>query len=130
MERELNILVVLDSWQGHTKRAVDRFIEGVRNADGNPVVRSADEATRFDLQHAGALVMASPVHQRGMTWKMKRFVDEVCEPAWFYDELVGRVGAVLTTGGGHGQAGGGSEAAQIGMLAKPRSLRDGAGELT
>ena len=58
----------------------------------------------------------SAVHQRGMTWKMKRFVDEVCEPAWFYDDLVGRVGAVFTAGGGAGGAGGGAEAAQLDML--------------
>ena len=80
-------------------------------------MRSADEATRADVQAADALIMGSAVHQRGMTWKMKRFVDEVCEPAWFYDDVVGRVGAVFTAGGGHGQAGGGAESAQLQMLA-------------
>jgi NAD(P)H dehydrogenase (quinone) len=66
--------------------------------------------------------MASAVHQRGMTWKMKRFVDEVCEPVWFYDDLVGRVGAVFTAGGGAGGAGGGAESAQLDMLSNLAAL--------
>jgi NAD(P)H dehydrogenase (quinone) len=90
--------------------------DGVRAEGGQVIIRSADDATRADLMAADALIMGSAVHQRAMTWKMKRFVDEVCEPAWFYDDLVGRVGAVFTAGGGAGDAGGGAEAAQLGML--------------
>lgn len=111
------VLMVIDSWQGHTACVARRFRAGCESEGAVVVLRSADEATRADLQTADALVMGSAVHQRGMTWKMKRFVDEVCEPAWFYDDLVGRVGAVFTAGGGHGQAGGGAEQAQIDMLA-------------
>jgi len=110
------VLIVVDSWQGHTARVAGRVADGVRSEGGSVILRSADEATRADLLGADALVMGSAVHQRAMTWKMKRFVDEVCEPAWFYDDLVGRVGAAFTAGGGAGGAGGGAEAAQLGML--------------
>lgn len=113
----IRVLVVIDSWQGHTAYVAERLVAGAREAGADVVVRAADATTRADLQAADALVMGSAVHQRGMTWKMKRFVDEVCEAAWFHDDLVGRVGAVFTAGGGHGQAGGGAEAAQAGMLA-------------
>jgi NAD(P)H dehydrogenase (quinone) len=112
----LSILIVVDSWQGHTARVAERVADGIRSEGAVAVLRSADEATRADLIAADALIMGSAVHQRAMTWKMKRFVDEVCEPAWFYDDLVGRVGAVFTAGGGAGGAGGGAEAAQLGML--------------
>jgi NAD(P)H dehydrogenase (quinone) len=118
----VRVLIVVDSWQGHTARVAERFADGVREAGGLPVMATADAATRADLQAADALVMGSAVHQRGMTWKMKRFVDEVCEPVWFYDELVGRVGAVFTAGGGAGGAGGGAESAQLGMLANLAAL--------
>jgi NAD(P)H dehydrogenase (quinone) len=118
----IRVLIVVDSWEGHTARVAERFAEGVREAGGLPVTVTADAATRADLQSADALVMGSAVHQRGMTWKMKRFVDEVCEPVWFYDELVGRVGAVFTAGGGAGGAGGGAESAQLGMLANLAAL--------
>ncbi len=110
------VLIVVDSWQGHTAAVARRVADGVRAQGGHMVMRSADDATRADLIVADALIMGSAVHQRAMTWKMKRFVDEVCEPAWFYDDLVGRVGAVFTAGGGAGDAGGGAEAAQLGML--------------
>ena len=113
----MKILIVIDSWQGHTARVAAEVVTGVESEGGEATLRTADEATRAELQQADALMMGSAVHQRGMTWKMKRFVDEVCEPVWFYDEMVGKVGAVFTAGGGHGQAGGGSEQAQIDMLA-------------
>lgn len=112
----VRVLVVVDSWQGHTAKVADQVMAGIRAEGGKPILRSADEATRADLQAADAVIMGSAVHQRAMTWKMKRFVDEVCEPAWFFDDLVGRVGAVFTAGGGAGGAGGGAEAAQLGML--------------
>ena len=115
-EHPIQVLVVVDSWQGHTARVADRVAAGIRAEGAEVVLRSADEATRADLIASDALIMGSAVHQRAMTWKMKPFVDEVCEPAWFYDDLVGRVGAVFTAGGGAGGAGGGAEAAQLGML--------------
>lgn len=115
--KPVHVLIVVDSWMGHTAKAAERVAEGARSKGAAVVMRSADEATRADLQAADALVMGSAVHQRTMTWKMKRFVDEVCEPAWFYDDLIGRVGAVFTAGGGHGQAGGGAEMAQLSMMA-------------
>jgi NAD(P)H dehydrogenase (quinone) len=110
------ILVVVDSWQGHTQHVARRVVEGIESENATALVLSADDATRADVLGCDALMMGSAVHQRGMTWRMKRFVDEVCEPAWFFDDLVGRVGAVFTAGGGHGQAGGGAESAQIDML--------------
>jgi NAD(P)H dehydrogenase (quinone) len=115
-ERTIRVLVVIDSWQGHTALVAQRVAAGIRAEGAGVVLRSADGATRADLIACDALMMGSAVHQRAMTWKMKRFVDEVCEPAWFFDDLVGRVGAVFTAGGGAGGAGGGAEAAQLGML--------------
>lgn len=113
---EPRVLIVIDSWQGHTRHVARRVVSGVEAENATPRLLTANDATREDVLACDALMMGSAVHQRGMTWKMKRFVDEVCEPAWFFDDLVGRVGAVFTAGGGHGQAGGGAETAQIDML--------------
>ncbi len=110
------VLIVIDSWQGHTRHVARRVVSGVEAEKATARLLTADDATRDDVLACDALMMGSAVHQRGMTWKMKRFADEVCEPAWFFDDLVGRVGAVFTAGGGHGQAGGGAETAQIDML--------------
>ena len=113
----MKIVIVIDSWQGHTARVAAEVVSGVKSESAEAVLLTAEHATRADLASAAALIMGSAVHQRGMTWKMKRFVDEVCEPIWFFDEMVGKVGAVFTAGGGHGQAGGGAELAQLDMLA-------------
>jgi NAD(P)H dehydrogenase (quinone) len=115
-EPAIRVLAVVDSWQGHTARVAERVAAGIRAEGASAVVRSADDAARADLIACDALMMGSAVHQRAMTWKLKRFVDEACEPAWLFDDLVGRVGTVFTAGGGAGGAGGGAEAAQLGML--------------
>lgn len=113
---DVAVLIVVDSWQGHTVRVAERVAEGARSQCAVVVLRSADSGTRADLIKARALIMGSAGHQRAMIWRMRRFVDEVCEPAWSHDDLGGRVGAVFTAGGGAGGAGGGAESAQLGML--------------
>lgn len=110
------ILIVIDSWEGHTARAAESVAEGVEAGGGTARVVTADDATHDDLKDCDGLVMGSPVHQRTMSWPMKRFVDLTCEPAWFYDDCVGKAGAVFSTGGGHGEVGGGCELAQLSML--------------
>jgi NAD(P)H dehydrogenase (quinone) len=116
-QRAIRVLIVFDSWEGHTAAIAKHIADGAAPEPHTVAyLCSAAEATRERLREADALVMGSPVHQRTMSWPMKRFVDLVCEPAWFYDEIVGRVGAVFTTGGGHGDVGGGCELAQLSML--------------
>jgi NAD(P)H dehydrogenase (quinone) len=80
-------------------------------------LQSVSHVARDDVRDIDALVLGSPVHQRSMSWPMKKFIDEICEPAWFFDELVGRAGGVFTAGGGHGNAGAGCEMAQLSLLA-------------
>jgi NAD(P)H dehydrogenase (quinone) len=113
----MRVLVAFDSWDGHCASIAERIAAGVRSAGGDPIVKRVTEIVRADMKDLDGLVTGSPVHQRAMSWQMKKFMDEICEPAWFYDELVGRVGGVFTTGGGHGDAGGGCEMAQLGLLA-------------
>jgi NAD(P)H dehydrogenase (quinone) len=80
------------------------------------------QVTREHLRGIDALITGSAVQQRNVNWQMKKFIDEVCEPSWFYDDLVGKVGGVFTVGGGHGNAGGGAEIAQIALVANLASL--------
>lgn len=113
----MRLLVAYDSWDGHCAVVARRLAEGARSAGADPILKRVTEIVRTDIKGLDGLVMGSPVHQRGMSWQVKKFIDEICEPAWFYDELVGRVGGVFTTGGGHGDAGGGCEMAQLSILA-------------
>ncbi|GAP98015.1 flavoprotein WrbA [Leptolyngbya sp. NIES-2104] len=117
------ILIVFHSLQGHTQRVAEIVAEGARSIQSTKVVmKSVDEVDRTDFKDCDALIMGSPVHQRSMSWEMKRFVDLVCEPSWFFDDMVGRVGGVFTTGGGHGDCGAGCELAQLSMLGNLASL--------
>jgi NAD(P)H dehydrogenase (quinone) len=116
---------------GHTAVAAERLAAGVRSvpeiecisksvlAEG---ISDKNAASREDFRDIDALVLGCPVHQRNMSWEMKRFIDVHCEPSWFWDDMVGRVGGVFTTGGGHGGAGGGAELAQLGLLANLASM--------
>ncbi|MBY0403542.1 MAG: NAD(P)H-dependent oxidoreductase [Cyanobacteria bacterium] len=127
----IQVLVVHHSMMGHTAVAAERLAAGGRSiadvhciskpvlADG---ISAENAATREDFRNIDALVLGSPVHQRGVSWEMKRFIDLHCEPSWFWDDMVGRVGGVFTTGGGHGGAGGGGELAQLGLLSNLASM--------
>jgi NAD(P)H dehydrogenase (quinone) len=127
----IRVLVVHHSMMGHTAAAAERLAAGVRSVPDvdcvcKPVlaegVIGGDTATREDFRHADALVLGCPVHQRNVSWEMKRFIDLHCEPSWFWDDMVGRVGGVFATGGGHGGSGGGAELAQLGLLANLASM--------
>lgn len=121
--RKTQVLIVYHSLQGHTKRMAEVVADGTRSVENTQViVKSVDEVERTDFKDCDALIMGSPVHQRTMSWEMKRFIDLMCEPSWFFDDMVGRVGGVFTTGGGHGDCGAGSELAQISMLGNLASL--------
>jgi len=84
------VLVVHHSMMGHTAIAADRLAEGVRSVPGatcisKPVlaegVTEGDAAKREDFKDADALVLGCPVHQRSVSWEMKRFIDLHCEPS-------------------------------------------------
>ena len=118
-----HILIVYHSRQGHTKRMAEAVADGVRSIDGTyAILKSVDEAQPSDLQGCDALILGCPVQQRTVSWEMKQFIDQNCEPSWFYDDMVGRVSGVFTTGGGHGDCGAGCEMAQLSMLANLASM--------
>ena len=124
------VLIVHHSATGHTRRAAEHVARGAKGAGARVIskpveadgVPPADAATRDDFRDCDALVLGCPVHQRSVSWEMKRFIDRHCEPAWFWDDMAGRVGGLFTTGGGHGGAGGGAELAQLALAANLASL--------
>jgi NAD(P)H dehydrogenase (quinone) len=108
--------VILNEWQRQLLREQSLY------TGTQVLLKSVDEVQRDDLKECDALVLGSPVHQRTMSWEMKRFIDLICEPSWFFDDMVGRVGGVFTTGGGHGDVGGGCELTQISLLGNLAAL--------
>ncbi|ATQ40820.1 hypothetical protein B4U45_22605 [Mycobacterium persicum] len=113
----IQLLVAYDTSDGHCAYAGQHLARGARAAGADVRLRQVTSCHRSDFRDLDGLILGSPVHQRGMSWPMKKFIDELCEPSWFYDDMVGRACGVFTTGGGHGNVGGGCEMAQLSMLA-------------
>jgi len=52
------------------------------------------------LLASDAVIVGSPVHMGSPDWCVKKFIDTVCSLLWMKDSLIGKVGAVFTSGGG------------------------------
>jgi len=116
--RPTRVLVVYATTQGNTRDLANAVVDGASSVPGvTVVVREATAATLDDARVCDALILGSPVRHRTADARVKRFVEDVCERLWLTDEMVGKVGATFTVGGGYGDAGAGCELAQLGMLA-------------
>lgn len=112
----MKILVVYDSYHGHTATMAGEVAAGAEQAAGAEVrLKTVAEADRHDLTWADGIAVGSPTHMGSIGWQMKRFIDEEFSALWTEGHLVGKVGAVFTTGGSGGA--GGAEMAQLVLLA-------------
>ena len=111
------VLIVHTSLFGNTRKLAEAVAEGARSVPDTAVeMRDAEEATEEEVRACDALVLGSPVHMGMLDWRVKKFIDAAVYHLWLTDELVGKVGAAFTTGGGYGDAGSGSELTQLAML--------------
>lgn len=112
------LLIVHATLTGNTARMAEAVAEGACSVEGAEVrAREVDTATEADARWADALILGSPVHMASAEWLVRRFIEAVIGPLWLEDALVGKVGAVFTTGGGFGANGSGAEATQSGLMA-------------
>jgi NAD(P)H dehydrogenase (quinone) len=111
------ILVVYATDYGNTKKMAEAIASGASSVSGTQVeIKPAEDTTAGDLTGSHGIIMGTPVHMGAPHWRVKKFIDSVCSGLWLKDELVGKVGAVFTTGSGYGNAGGGCELAMLSML--------------
>lgn len=111
------VLVVYASTWGSTEKLAMQVAEGAKSIDETEVVlRKADEATIDDVSSSDGLILGSPVHMGSPDWKIKKFIDEICSKLWMKDLMNGKVGAVFSSGGGFGSAGGGCELTMLAMM--------------
>ena len=103
--------------------------------DSTAELVKAVDAKLEHLLSCDALVIGTPVHMGSIDWRVKKFIDTVCSVAWMQDKLIGKVGAVLASGSGYGNAGGGCELAMLSVFRQycgtrplivplPKKLRD------
>lgn len=112
-----SVLIVYATDWGSTKKMAEAIAEGAKSVHQTKVlVKPAEETTSEDVLSSDALVLGSPVHMGSADWRVKQFIDKVCSKLWMKDLLIGKVGAVFTSGGGFGNAGGGCEITMLGLL--------------
>ena len=112
-----NILVVYASDYGNTEKMARAVAEGVEAVDGaTVVVKQAEEVTANDWTTSDGVLLGSPVHMGSMDWRIKKMIDTVCSGLWMQNKMNGKVAGVFTSGGGFGNAGGGTELAMLAML--------------
>lgn len=107
-----NVLVLYDSKTGHTAKMAEHVAEGARRIPGIEVrLRSVDEATREDILWCDGLAVGSPTNLGVLSWKMKRFWDELSGDLW--GKVDGKIACAFSSSGGWG---GGAELTCMSIL--------------
>ena len=95
------ILVLYDSKSGNVAKMAQLVAEGARRiADTEVRVRSIDESKAEDVLWCDGLAVGSPTNMGVLSWKMKRFWDEVMEPHWM--QVDGKIACAFSSAGGWG----------------------------
>lgn len=95
------ILVLYDSKTGNTAQMAQLVAEGAATiADTEVRVRSVDEATPADVYWCDGLAVGSPTNMGILSWKMKRFWDDVMGEHWM--KLDGKIACAFSSAGGWG----------------------------
>lgn len=95
------ILVLYDSKTGNTAKMAALVAEGAQTIPDTEVrVRTVDEATPEDVRWCDGLAVGSPTNLGILSWKMKRFWDEVMCEHWM--TLDGKIACVFSSAGGWG----------------------------
>lgn len=111
------LLIIYASDYGNTKKMANAAAEGSGTVEGVEVVmKPAEEITPADWTSSDGVLLGSPVHMGSVDWRIKKMIDTVCSGLWMQDAMNGKVGGVLTSGGGFGNGGGGTELTMLTML--------------
>ncbi len=107
-----NVLILYDSKTGHTAKMARHVAAGAATVPGIEVrVCSVDEATAADITWCDGLAVGTPTNLGVMSWKMKRFWDEICDDVW--GKVDGKIACAFSSQGGWG---GGAEIANLATL--------------
>ena len=106
------VLVLYDSASGNTAKMAGLVAEGAAGIPGVEVrLRKVEEATAEDVLWCDGLALGSPTNMGLLSWKTKRFWDEVMAPHWM--KVDGKIGCAFSSSGGWG---GGTELACQSLL--------------
>jgi NAD(P)H dehydrogenase (quinone) len=109
----VNLLVVVASATGRTRRMADALADGAREAGAKVLLRTPEETQDADLLEADAIVLGSGVHMGGVASSMVSLFERAA-PLWLAGRLRGKIGAAFVSAG-EGERGGG-ELALLALL--------------
>ena len=113
-----NLLIVYTTDFGNTQQMAERALKGAQSVEEvQAVLQKAEDTSLEDTRRADGILIASPMKHRNMHSRIKEFVERTFEQGWLTDDFIGKVGGVMTVGGGYGNAGAGCEIAQISIVA-------------
>jgi NAD(P)H dehydrogenase (quinone) len=108
----LHILVLYHSNTSRTQAMANLVAQGAKRIkQGEVRLRSIDEATTEDLVWCDALAVGTPTNLGSISWKMKKFWDEMSTELW--GKIDGKIACVFSSSGSYG---GGNEIACLHML--------------
>ena len=95
------ILVLYDSKSGNVAQMAALVAEGAGTVPDTEVrVRHIDEASAADVVWCDGLAVGSPTNMGLLSWKMKRFWDDIMNPVWM--EVDGKIACAFSSAGGWG----------------------------
>lgn len=95
------ILVLYDSKSGNVAKMAGFIADGARQIGDTEVrVRSVDDAVAEDVIWCDGLAVGSPTNMGILSWKMKKFWDEVMAPHWM--DVDGKIACAFSSAGGWG----------------------------
>jgi len=95
------ILVLYDSATGNTAKMARHVAEGARSVPRTEVrLKSVEEAGVEDIRWADGIAAGSPTNFGTVSWKMKRFWDEVPKEEWL--KIDGKIACAFSSSGGWG----------------------------
>jgi NAD(P)H dehydrogenase (quinone) len=107
-----NVLVLYDSATGHTAKMAQHVAQGAARVPGIEVcVKSVSKASAADILWCDGLAVGTPTNMGVMSWKMKRFWDELSAEVW--GKVDGKIACAFSSSGGWG---GGAETACLATL--------------
>jgi NAD(P)H dehydrogenase (quinone) len=95
------ILVLFDSHTGNVARMAELVREGALQIPQTEVrLLRVEEASAEDLVWCDGIAVGSPTNMGLLSWKMKRFWDEIAGAQWM--KIDGKIGCAFSSAGGWG----------------------------
>jgi len=106
------ILVLYQSNSGQTKAMATLIAQGVTRIAGSELrLKSIEEANKDDIIWCDALAVGSPTNLGAISWKMKKFWDDLSQELW--GKIDGKIACAFSSSGSYG---GGAEIACLNIL--------------